>query len=104
MIYAAVVESADTKDLKSFGGNIVRVQVSSAAPGLRSAIRDELPTAFNLCGSTMSGIFLYHPYPSEKSPLFSDLFFASDRKISFQKTTDFPPIRLSLTPTNEPIQ
>ena len=32
MICAAVVESADTKDLKSFGGNIVRVQVSSAAP------------------------------------------------------------------------
>ena len=31
-ILAAVVESADTPDLKSVEGNFVRVQVSSAAP------------------------------------------------------------------------
>ena len=30
--YAAVVESADTRDLKSLDGNIVPVQVRSAAP------------------------------------------------------------------------
>ena len=30
--HAAVVESADTRDLKSLGGNIMRVQVPPAAP------------------------------------------------------------------------
>ena len=30
--HAAVVEPADTRDLKSLGGDSVRVQVSSAAP------------------------------------------------------------------------
>lgn len=32
LLYAGVVESADTTDLKSVGGDIVRVQVPSPAP------------------------------------------------------------------------
>ena len=37
---AAVVESADTRDLKSLDGNIVRVQVSSAAPAASGRFQD----------------------------------------------------------------
>ena len=59
--FAAVVESADTRDLKSLAGNGVRVQVPPAAPDLRSAIRNELPATFLSCGSTISRVHFVSP-------------------------------------------
>ncbi len=48
---AAVVELADTRDLKSLGSNIVPVQVRSAAPALKRRIR--------FCGSVFWAAFLF---------------------------------------------
>ncbi len=36
--YAAVVKSADTRDLKSLGSNTIPVQVRSAAPCIKSTV------------------------------------------------------------------
>ena len=60
--YAAVVESADTKDLKSFGSDTVPVQVRSAAPSKPNGL-DIMLTK----GSTMP--FVSNFYVDSKIPV-----------------------------------
>ena len=66
--HAAVVESADTRDLKSLDGNIVRVQVSSAAPsallskgkqGVIIICRRQFPRSFYNRPAINAGRFVY---------------------------------------------
>ena len=69
---AAVVESADTRDLKSLGGNSVSVQVRSAAP--------KIPF------TKVSGIFICCKL-KRRSNCFSFYFYAMNVPMRFAAKT-----------------